>query len=38
MHQAVILLLDVDVDREMGVDIAHLVLVAPGHADDEVVD
>jgi len=31
-------LLDVDVDGEMGVHVAHLVLEAPGHADDHVVD
>jgi hypothetical protein len=31
-------LLHVDVDGEMGVDVAHLVLEALGHADDHVVD
>lgn len=31
-------LVQVDVDGEMGVDIAHLVLVALGDADDQVVD
>ena len=31
-------LLDVDVDGEMGVDVAHFVLVAFGHANDEIVD
>ena len=32
------ILVHVDVDGEMGVDVAHLVLEALGHADDEVVD
>lgn len=32
------LLVQVDVDGEMGVDVAHLVLEALGHADDQVVD
>lgn len=31
-------LLDVDVDGEMGVDVAHLVLEALGDTDDQVVD
>ena len=31
-------LVQVDVDGEMGVDVAHLVLVALGDADDQVVD
>lgn len=31
-------LVDVDVDGEMGVHVAHLVLEALGHADDHVVD
>ena len=31
-------LFDVDIDREMCIDIAHLVLETLGHADDEVVD
>jgi hypothetical protein len=31
-------LVDVDVDGEMGVDVAHLVLEALGDADDQVVD
>ena len=31
-------LLQVDVDGEMGIDVAHLVLEALGHADDQVVD
>ncbi len=34
----VLALVDIDVDGEMGVDVAHLVLEALGHADDEVVD
>jgi hypothetical protein len=33
-----LVLLDVDVDGEMGVDVAHLVLVALGDAGDEVLD
>lgn len=33
----VLVLLDVDVDGEMGVDVAHLVLEALGDADDQVV-
>ena len=33
-----LVLLDVDVDGEMGVDVAHLVLVALGDTDDQVVD
>lgn len=31
-------LLDIDVDREMSVDVAHFVLESPRHADDHVVD
>jgi len=31
-------LLNVDVDREMCVDITHLVLVAPSHTSDQVLD
>jgi len=31
-------LLEIDVEGEMGVDVSHLVLVALGDADDEVVD
>lgn len=31
-------LVDIDVDGEMCVDISHLVLVALGNADDQVVD
>jgi hypothetical protein len=34
----VAVLIQIDVDGEMGVDVAHLVLVALCHADDEVVD
>ena len=30
--------LNVDVDGKVGVDVAHLVLVALGHANDEIVD
>lgn len=33
-----VVLVDIDVDREMGVDVSHLVLEALGHADDKVVD
>lgn len=33
-----LVLLDVDVDGEMGIDVSHLVLVALGDADDQVVD
>jgi hypothetical protein len=33
-----LVLLDVDVDGEMGVDVTHLVLVALGDTDDQVVD
>jgi len=33
-----VVLLEVDVDGEMGVDVAHLVLVALGDTDDHVVD
>lgn len=33
-----VVLLDVHVDGEVGVDVAHLVLEALRHADDEVVD
>lgn len=33
-----VVLLDVDVDGEMGVDVAHLVLVALGDTNDHVVD
>lgn len=32
------ILLNVDVDREMGVDVTHLVLEALGDTDDHVVD
>ena len=32
------ILVDVDVDREMGVDVAHLVLKSFGDANDQVVD
>jgi len=35
---SLLVLLDVDVDWEMGIDIAHLVLEALGDADDQVVD
>ena len=38
LENAFLVLLNVDVDGEMGVDVSHLVLVALGHADDEVVD
>ena len=31
-------LFNVDIDRKMCIDIAHLVLEAPGHSDDKVVD
>lgn len=31
-------LLDVDVDGKVSVDVAHLVLEAPGDTDDQVVD
>lgn len=31
-------LLDVDVDGEMGIDVSHLVLEALGDTDDQVVD
>lgn len=31
-------LLNVDVDGEMGVDVTHLVLEAAGNTDDQVVD
>jgi len=31
-------LVDADVDGEMGVDVAHLVLEAAGHADDHIAD
>lgn len=30
--------LDIDVDWEMGIDVAHLVLVTLGHTNDHVVD
>lgn len=33
-----LVLLHVDVDGEMGIHVSHLVLVALGHADNEVVD
>lgn len=35
---SLVVLLDVDVDWEMGVDVSHLVLEALGDTDDEVVD
>lgn len=35
---ALFVLLDVDVDREMGIDISHLVLVASRYASDKVLD
>lgn len=35
---SLLVLLDVDVDGEMGVDVAHLVLEALGDTDDQVVD
>ena len=35
---SLLVLLDVDVDGEMGVDVAHLVLVALGDTNDQVVD
>lgn len=39
LHAAsLVVLLDVDVDGEMGVDVAHLVLVALGDTNDHVVD
>jgi hypothetical protein len=38
IHARVAILLDVHVDGEMRVHVAHLVLEAPGHADDEVLD
>jgi hypothetical protein len=34
----ILVLVDIDVDREMGVDVSHLVLVALRYADNEVVD
>lgn len=38
VESGLVVLLDVDVDREMCVDVAHLVLVALGDSDDQVVD
>ena len=39
LHAAsLVVLLEVDVDGEMGVDVAHLVLVALGDTNDHVVD
>jgi hypothetical protein len=38
VQASVLALLKVDVDWEMGVDVAHLVLVALGNTNDEVVD
>ena len=35
---SLLVLFNVDVDGEMGVDVAHLVLVAFGDAEDQVVD
>lgn len=35
---SILVLLEVDVDREMGIDVAHLVLEALGDTDDQVVD
>lgn len=32
------ILLDDDIDREMGIDSTHFVLETLGHADDEVVN
>ena len=34
----VVALFDVDVDREVGVDVSHLILIAFRHAGDEVLD
>lgn len=38
VQSVVVVLVNVDVDGEMGVDVTHLVLVALGDADDHVVD
>jgi hypothetical protein len=35
---SLLVLLDIDVDGEMGIDVTHLVLEALGDADDQVVD
>ena len=38
VESLIVSFLNVDVDREMGVDVSHLVLVALGDADHEVLD
>lgn len=38
MEQSLVVLLNVDVDGEMGIDVSHLVFVTLGHADDKVLD
>ena len=38
IKSSLVALVQVDVDGEMGVDVAHLVLEALGDADDQVVD
>ena len=35
---SLVVLVQVDVDREMGIDVSHLVLEALCHTDDQVVD
>lgn len=34
----VVVLLNVDVNGEMGIDVSHLVLVSSGHTSDEILD
>lgn len=38
MKTGLVVLLNVDVDGKVSVDVAHLVLEAPGNTDDHVVD
>lgn len=38
VQAGVLVLLQVDVDGEMGIDVSHLVLVSFGDTDDQVVD
>lgn len=38
MVETLIVLLNVDVDGEMGIDVSHLVFVSLGNAGDQVLD
>lgn len=38
VEKSFVVLFDIDVDGEMGIDVSHLVLVALGHTSHQVLD